>query len=83
MCTTNRKISSLIKIEKEYEELLDDLLEEQKKLEKTIQKIDKHKVIERINIKEMESEILDETKALEEIETKLRKLETKVMKKRF
>ena len=83
MCTTNRKISSLIKIEKEYEELLDDLLEEQKKLEKTIQKIDKHKVIERINIKEMESEILDETKALEEIETKLRKLETKAMKKRF
>lgn len=31
-------MSSLIKIEKEYEELLDDLLEEQKKLEKTIQK---------------------------------------------
>lgn len=71
MCTTNRKISSLIKIEKEYEELLDDLLEEQKKLEKTIQKIDKHNVIERINIKEMESEILYETKALEKIERKL------------
>ena len=30
----------------------------------------------------MESEILDETKALEEIKTKLRKLE-KTMKKRF
>ena len=76
-------MSSLIKIEKEYEELLDDLLEEQKKLEKTIQKIDKHKVIERINIKEIESEIPDETKALDEMETKLRKLETKAMKKRF
>ena len=63
--------------------MLDELLEEQKKLEKTIQKIEKHKVIERINIKEIESETLDETKALEEIETKLRKLETKVMKKRF
>ena len=76
-------MSSLIKIEKEYEELLDDLLEEQKKLEKTIQKIDKHKVIERINIKEIESEIPDETKALDEMETKLRKLETKAMKKGF
>ena len=63
--------------------MLDELLEEQKKLEKTIQKIEKHKVIERINIKEIESETLDETKALEEIETKLRKLETKVMKKRL
>ena len=63
--------------------MLDELLEEQKKLEKTIQKIEKHKVIERINIKEIESETLDETKALEEIETKLRKLETKVMKERF
>ena len=63
--------------------MLDELLEEQKKLEKTIQKIEKHKVIERINIKEIESETFDETKALEEIETKLRKLETKVMKKRF
>ena len=63
--------------------MLDELLEEQKKLEKTIQKIEKHKVIERINIKEIESETLDETKALEEIETKLRKLETKAMKKRF
>ena len=40
-------------------------------------------MIERINIKEIESEILDKTKALKEIETKLRKLETKVMKKRF
>ena len=31
----------------------------------------------------MESEIPEETKALEEIEEKLRKLETKIMKKRF
>ena len=57
-------MSSLTKIEKEYEELLDELLEEQKTLEKTIQKTEKHKVIERINIKEIESEILDETKHL-------------------
>ena len=31
----------------------------------------------------MESEILEEAKALEEIKEKLRKLETKIMKKRF
>ena len=31
----------------------------------------------------MESEILEEAKALEEIEEKLRKLETKIMKTRF
>ena len=37
-------------------------------------------MIERINIKEIESEILDETKALEEIKTRL---ETTIMKKRF
>ena len=31
----------------------------------------KHEIIERINIKKIESEIIDETKALEEIKTKL------------
>ena len=75
-------MSRLIKIEKRYEEFLDELLEENKKLEKINKKIEKHEIIERINIKEIESEILDETKALEEIETKLEKLETTIMKKR-
>ena len=54
-----------------------------KNQKRQFKKIDKHKVIERINIKEIESEILDETKALDEMETKLRKLETKAMKKGF
>ena len=72
-------MSSLTKIEKRYEELL----EEQKKLEKINNKIKKHEIIERINIKEIESEILDETKALEKIKTQLRKLETTIMKKGF
>ena len=61
-------MSSLIKIEKRYEQLLDELLEENKKLEKINRKIEKHEIIERICIKKVESEILDETKALEEIE---------------
>ena len=56
------------------------MLEEQEKLEKINNKIKKHEMIERINIKEIESEILDETKALEEIKTRL---ETTIMKKRF
>ena len=71
-------MSSLIKIEERYEELL----EENKNLEKIYQKIEKHEIIERINIKEIESEIPDETKVLEEIETELKKLETKIMKKK-
>ena len=61
----------------------DELSEENKELEKINQKIEKHEIIERINIKEIESEILDETKALEEIEIKLSKLKTTIMKKRF
>ena len=44
-----------------------------KKLEEINKKIEKHEMLERISIKEIESEILDETKALEEIETKLEK----------
>ena len=83
-------MSNLIKMEKRYEELLEKLLEEQKKLEKINQKIEKQEIIERINIKEetelvkrMETEILDETKALAEIETKLRKVKIAIFKKRF
>ena len=45
--------------------------------------MEKNEFIRRINIKQIESKILDETKALEEIETKLRKLETRIMEKRF
>ena len=73
-----KKLSSLTKIEKRYEELL----EENKKLEKINQKIEKHEIIEIINIKEIESEILDETKTLEKIITKLEKLEATIIKKK-
>ena len=38
-------------------------------------------MIERININEIETEILDERKVLAKIKEKLRKLETKIMKK--
>ena len=75
-------MSSLIKIEERYEELLEELLEENKNLEKIYQRIEKHEIIERINIKEIESEIPDETKVPEETETELIKLETKIMKKK-
>ena len=40
-------------------------------------------VIEKINIKGIEPETFDATKALEEIKTKLRELKTKMMKKKF
>ena len=43
-------MSSLTTTEKRYEELL----EKQKKLEKINQKIKKHEILERINIKEKE-----------------------------
>ena len=56
-------MSSLTKMEKRYEKLLKELLEEYKKLEKINQKIEKHEIIERINIQETESEILDEKKS--------------------
>ena len=59
------------------------MIEEQKKAKKINKKIEKHEIIEIINIKEKEPEILDKTKALRKIETKLKKLETKVMKKKF
>ena len=80
MPTPYKEISSLTKIEKRYEELIEELLEEHKKLEKINQKIEQHEIKERINIKEIESEILDETKAFEEIKSQLRKLEKTVMK---
>ena len=70
-------------MEERYKELLEELLEEHKKLEKINQKIEKHEIIKRINIKEIELEILDETKVLEKIKTKLRKLKTIIMKNRF
>ena len=54
-----------------------------KKVVKINQKIEKHEIIEGNNIKGIESEILDETKVLEEIETKLEKIEKVKMKKRF
>ena len=59
-------MSNLIKEEKECGELLDELLEENKKTEDMNKEIEEHKIIERIYIKEIESEILYETKSLEE-----------------
>ena len=53
LCATCiKKISSLTKIEKRYEGLLEKLLEKQKRLEKVYKRIDEHEIIERINIKE-------------------------------
>ena len=61
-----------------------------KKIKNINQKIEKHEIIEKSNIKEeaellkrMETKILDETKAFEEIETKLRNLKTTMLKKWF
>ena len=42
------------KIEERYEKLIEELLEEQKKLEKINKKIKKHEMIESINLKESE-----------------------------
>lgn len=53
------------------------------KLDYINNKIKKHEIIERINIKYVESEILDKAKGLEEIKTKLRKVETTMIKKGF
>ena len=90
MFTTYKKISSLTKIEKRYEKLLEQLSEEQKKLDKINRKVEKHERIERINIKEetqlvnrIETEILDETKAPADIEIKLRKVKTAIFKTTF
>ena len=44
-------MSSLIKIEIGNKELVDELLEENKKLEEINQNIEKHEIIERINRK--------------------------------
>ena len=51
LCITCKKMSSLIKIEIGYKELVDELLEENKKLEEINQNIEKHEIIERINRK--------------------------------
>ena len=58
---------SLTKTGKRYEELLDEQLKENKKLERINQKIEKLEIIERIGIKEVKSEILDEAKAFKRI----------------
>lgn len=62
---TTYKMSSLTKI---YE-YLGKLLEEQEKLEKINEKVEKFKIIEKTNIKEKESKIIHQTKPLEEVKT--------------
>ena len=61
-----------------------------KKIEKINQKIKRHETIERINIKEetklvkrIKADIIDETKALEDIGTILRNVKTAIFKKIF
>ena len=61
-----------------------------KKIEKINQKIKRHETIERINIKEetklvkrIKADIIDETKALEDIGTILRHEKTAIFKKIF
>lgn len=58
---------SLTKTGKRYEELLDEQLKENRKLERINQKIEKLEIIERIGIKEVKSKILDEAKAFKRI----------------
>lgn len=60
-------MSSLTKTGKRYEELLDEQLKENKKLERINKKIEKLEIIERIGIKEVKSKILDEAKAFKRI----------------
>ena len=60
-------MSSLTKTGKRYEELLDEQLKENKKLERINQKIEKLEIKERIGIKEVKSKILDEAKAFKRI----------------
>ena len=43
----------------------------------------KHEIIEKLNIKEIMSEIFDESKVLDKIKTKLINLKKKIMKKWF
>lgn len=45
-------MSSLTKMKERYVELLGELLEEQKKLEKVNKRIEKHEIIERLDTKE-------------------------------
>ena len=82
-------MSSLTKLEKRYDEVLEELFEK-KKIEKINQKIKRHETIERINIKEetklvkrIKADIIDETKALEDIGTILRNVKTAIFKKIF
>ena len=68
------------------EELIDELAKQrkqrkQRKLGEINGKIMKHRIIEKLNIREIEPEILDETKVYGEIK-RLRKLKTKIIKKK-
>ena len=64
-------------------EFIEELLEEQKKLEKINYEIKKHTIIERLNINKIVLKTLDETNVIDETKTRLRKLKTKIMKKWF
>ena len=66
------------------EELKDELAKQrkQRKLEEINDKIMKHGIIEKLNIREIEPEILDETKVYGKIKTRLRKLKTIIIKKK-
>ena len=54
MSTSRKKLNE--SAEEVIDELIDELLEEQKKVEKINNKIMKHEIIERLNIKELKLE---------------------------
>ena len=54
-----------------------------KKIENINNNINKYEIIERFNIKEIELEIRDETKAFEEIKNKIKKIRANNNEKRF
>ena len=51
-CITYKKMSSLTKMKERCVELLGELLEEWKKIEKANKRIEKHEIIKRLDIKE-------------------------------
>ena len=81
--STFKEKSFKVTAEKVIDELIKELLIEQKKLEKINDKVMKHEIIERLNIKELDSRIHDEIKLFEEINTKIKKLNKKIMKNMF
>ena len=58
-------------------------MEEKQKIEEIHDRMMKNKIIERLNMKEMDSKIHDELNMLDEVNLKIRKFKSKLMKKIF